>query len=264
MKSKFKTIKKISSVSLLCLFLSACNESAPQTKTEETDWVKDEILQQLAELRKDMKSIKDDIAKLDKKLDTVNTDKRPVNTAPKQVKLNDGITLGDANAKLAIVEFTDYQCPFCARHNKTVFPQIKEQLINTGKVKYVMYDYPLEFHPQARLAAVAARCAGKQDKYWEMHDVLFNNQRGLNQDIYEKTARDLQLDLSAFSNCLSDPAMTRAVESNMAYASQVGVSGTPKFFVGKIKDNIITDVITISGAQPFSAFSGAVARLEKL
>ena len=266
MNLKFKSIRKILGFSLLCLFLLACSEPepAPQLKAEGSDWVKDEILQQLNELRKDVKSVKDDIAKLDEKLDTVSAGKPRGATAPKQVELNDGIILGDANAKIAIVEFTDYQCPFCARHSKTVFPQIKEQLIDTGKVKYVMYDYPLEFHPQAKSAAVAARCAGKQGKYWAMHDVIFNNQRGLNQALYEKTAKDLQLDLSAFANCLNDDAMNKRVEANLAYGSQIGVSGTPKFFAGKVKGDVIIDVIAINGAQPFSAFSNAVARLNKM
>ena len=88
---------------------------------------------------------------------------RPVAKAPAPVRVELGeFLLGDKNASYAIVEFTDYQCSFCSRHNKNVYPQIKKELIDTGKVQYVVRDYPLGFHAAAKGAAVAARCAGAQ------------------------------------------------------------------------------------------------------
>ncbi len=251
---------------LLCLLLIAHSTTATAAPSE-SDWVKDEILQQLTELRKEVRSLRSDISRLDKKLDEVAkrpvAAARPTARAPKQVKLNSDTVLGDDKAKLAIVEFSDYQCPFCARHSKSVFPLIKKNLINTGKIKYLLYDYPLGFHAQAKPAAVAARCAGKQDQYWAMHDALFENYRGLNQTLFDETAKALQLDTKAFAECMKEPNMTKAVEADMAYGNQLGVSGTPKFYVGRIKGNLMTDITVISGAQSYGAFSSAIQKLEK-
>lgn len=224
-------------------------------------WPQEEILQQLSELRRDIKSLKDDIAVV--KAQQENKGSQPIVTGPKQVKLNTEITFGDPDAKLAIVEFTDYQCPYCARHNQSVLPTIKKQLIETGKAKYVIYDFPLGFHAQAKPAAIAARCAGRQDKYWEMHDVLFKQQRKLGLALFQAAAREISLDEGAFDDCLNDATVAAKVDSNFDYGGQLGVSGTPKFFVGKVKNNVMTDVIVINGAQGFSAFSSAIARLEE-
>ena len=171
--------------------------------------------------------------------------------------------IGDIQASYAIIEFSDYQCPYCARHANNVFPQIKKELIDTGKVKYALYDYPLGFHGEAKGASVAVRCAGEQDRYWEMHTELFTNQRKLSNDFYEETARAFALDSQAFSTCLADPAMSMAVDRDIAYGKSLGVTGTPKFFVGRVQGDEITDVIVISGAQSFAAFSGAIERLSK-
>ena len=241
------------------LLISSCDDFENKTK-KETDWVKEEILEQLTELRKDVKSLKDDIKKMDEKLSTVG--KRRVAKAPKQVKLGSGITLGNDKAKIAIVEFTDYQCPFCARRSKTVLPKMKEKFVDSGKVKYVMYDFPLSFHKLAKSASVAARCAGKQGKYWEMHDEIFNNQRGLNNSLYKKTAASLKLNVATFNRCLKDAKVVKTVDLNIDYGNQLGVTGTPKFFVGKVDGNVIKQVVVISGAQGFSAFQRAVDKLK--
>ena len=253
-----KYLANLIGIVLLSIALNACQESGG---TATNTWPQEEILQQLSELRREIKSLKDEIALV--KAQQENAGSQPLATGPKQVKLNTEITLGDPNAKLAIVEFTDYQCPYCARHNQSVLPTIKKQLIETGKAKYVMYDFPLSFHAQAKPAAIAARCAGRQGKYWEMHDVLFKQQRELGLSLFQAASREISLDEAAFSDCLNDPAVAAKVDSNFDYGGQLGVSGTPKFFVGKVKNNVMTDVIVINGAQGFSAFSSAIARLEE-
>ena len=261
LKINYNTIVKILGYSLLCYLLCACSDGEKQTGTvAESDWFKDEILLQLAGLRKDVNSLKDEVAKLDDKITNKTVNNR-VLTAPEQVWLGAGMVLGDAHAKIAIVEFADFQCPFCVRHYKAVMPKIKKELINTGKVKYVMYDFPLSFHGQARLAAVAARCAGKQDKFWEMHDVLFDNQSGLTNTLFLQTARTLKLNEATFANCLEDSGVSAAVESNIEYGNQLGVTGTPKFFVGKVNGDSLHQVVVISGAQDFNAFKSAIEKL---
>jgi len=246
---------------LFTVNLPGCNEVNKGNSTNDSDWAKDEILLQLSEIRKDMKAMQDEIANLQTELASNGVARLP--GGPSLVKLSSEITFGDPEAKLAIVEFTDFQCPYCARHHQSVLPTIKKQLIETGKAKYVMYDFPLGFHAQAKPAAIAARCAGQQDKYWEMHDALFKQQRELGPSLFRATASEMELDEAAFSDCLSDPTVAASVDSNFDYGGQIGVSGTPKFFVGKVKNNVMTDVIVINGAQGFSAFSSAIARLEE-
>ena len=259
LKLNTKIIVKKFNFSLLCCLLCACSGGEQQNRTE-TDWVNNEILLQLTELRKDVHSLKDDVANLDDKL-SKNAGNNRVVKAPKQVRLDAGMVLGDADAKIAIVEFADFQCPFCVRHYKTVMPKIKKELINTGKVKYVMYDFPLSFHGQAKLASVAARCAGKQGKFWEMHDVLFDNQSGLTNALFLQTARTLKLNETAFASCLNEPGVSEAVESNIEYGNQLGVTGTPKFFVGKVNGDSLDQVVVISGAQGFDTFVRAIEKL---
>jgi protein-disulfide isomerase len=241
------------------------NQHKQLVEKQKYEWVVEEILQQLTELRKEVNSMKQDVTSLNEKIDTLSKKvqqppSRARAAAPSKVELGNNI-MGDANASYAIVEFTDYQCPFCKRHSTNVLPQIKKELIDTGKVKYALRDYPLGFHGQAKGAAVAANCAGKQGKYWEMHEVLFENQRGLKDTLYIDTAQSLGLDATQFTKCLNNPANSKAVDADMAYGNTLGVTGTPKFFIGKVKGNSITDVQVISGAQAYGAFSGAIERL---
>ena len=250
---------RVLAIALFSLLLMSCNEN---DKKEKTNWVNEEILQQLTELRKDVKLIKQDIAKLDSKIVTEVAKRRKKTPTPNEVSLKSGISFGSDSAKIAIVEFTDYECPFCARHSKSVFPQIKEKLIKTGKVKYVMYDFPLGFHKKAKSASIAARCAGKQGKYWEMHDLIFNNQRKLNEQQYLISAKSLNLNQSSFKECLKDKSVSKTVESNITYGTKLGVLGTPRFYVGKIKGDVITNIKVISGAQAYSSFSNAILALQ--
>ncbi len=101
-----------------------------------------------------------------------------------KVEIGKSPVLGDKNAKVTIIEFSDYECPFCGRHYQQTYPQIKKNYIDTGKVKMSFKDFPLSFHQSAQKAAEAARCAGDQGKYWEMHDKLYSNQESLGVDNY--------------------------------------------------------------------------------
>lgn len=154
-----------------------------------------------------------------------------------------GAALGADKAPITLVEFADYECGFCARALDTV----KAVRAKYGdKLRFVFKDFPLDFHPNAGPAAVAARCAGKQGKYWEMHDKLFANSQALGADTYQRLASELGLDGTAFGTCLADPAMAAAVAADAAAGRKVGVTGTPAFFINGI---------LISGAQPLEAFT---------
>lgn len=174
--------------------------------------------------------------------------------------------LGDKNAPVTIVEFSDYECPFCKRHFDDTFPQLVEKYVKPGKVKIVYRDFPLSFHdPMATKEAVAANCAGEQGgdkKYFEFHDEIFkrttSNGNGLNDDKIKTIASDLGLNMSKFTACLSDPAQTEEVKKDIADGTAAGASGTPSFIVGKTTSNGEISGDLVVGAQPFAAFQAVI------
>lgn len=250
-------------VIICCVALYSCEERGRDIASSNgKDWAQEEILQQLSELRREVKTLKDEVASLQSQIQGAG--RAGLAVGSRSVRLNAGTALGDATADIAIIEFTDYQCPYCARHNGSVMPAIKEKLIETGKARYVTYDFPLDFHRQAEGAAVAARCAGQQGKFWDMHALLFANQQSLGSGFFSKAAGDLQLDTDQFQQCLQDPGVLASVQADKQYGNEIGVTGTPKFYIGKVRDDVITDVIEINGAQGYAAFSNAIERLEKI
>ena len=179
----------------------------------------------------------------------------PTPSAPVDIPIDSSYAVGDPNAPVTIIEYTDFQCPFCVRHQEQTFPQIYENFIETGDVYYVYKDFPLtSIHPQAVKASEAARCAGDQDAYREMHDYLFSTQqewsgRGDVETIFTGYAKDLELDIATFNDCLTSSEHELEVLSNIEEGYNVGVGGTPAFF---INGNFL------SGAQPYSVFEQAI------
>ena len=154
---------------------------------------------------------------------------------------NDPAT-GPADAPVTIVEFSDFQCPYCQRVGPTM-ASVREAY--GDKVRIVFRDYPLAFHQQAQPAAEAAQCAHEQGKFWEYHDKLFANQQALGADDLKKYAADLELDGERFTECFDSGRFRQDVQDDFQYGQSVGVSGTPAFFInGRF----------ISGAQPFDKF----------
>lgn len=153
---------------------------------------------------------------------------------------------GGASAKVVIQEFSDFECPFCGR-GKVVVDQIHKEY--GDKVKIVFRHFPLSFHPNAKPAAVAAICAQKQGKFWQMHDKLFENQRGLNETAFNGWAKEIGLDGTAFANCLKDPSASKILEADQKAAEEVGVNSTPTFFVNGRK---------VAGALPFDQFKAMI------
>jgi protein-disulfide isomerase len=164
--------------------------------------------------------------------------------APKvEVKADSGRLRGDAKAAVTIIEFSDFQCPYCQGAQAT----LKEVLAKyEGKVKLGFRDFPLQqIHAQAQPAAEASRCAGEQGKFWEYHDLLFANPSMLQQTGLIEQARKLQLDDKRFEACLTSGKFRSAVQSDQQDGMRAGVNGTPAFFVNGI---------LLSGNQPASAF----------
>ncbi|MCO6451790.1 MAG: thioredoxin domain-containing protein [Caldilineales bacterium] len=176
---------------------------------------------------------------------TPDTDFEPETVAPR----------GSADAPVVIVEFSDYQCPYCLSHYNENMPQLLKDYIDTGKVQYVFKDFPLsEIHPQAQLAAEAAECAGVQDVYWEMHDKLFGQQAQWSNnanagDVFKQFADDLGLDAEAFAECLDGGQFTAEVEADLFEGIDAGVTGTPGFFInGQF----------LGGFRPYSDFQAVI------
>ena len=173
----------------------------------------------------------------------------------------DAPVLGKSDAKVAIVEFADFQCPFCKQYYQQTFNDIKTKYIDTGKVKYVFMHFPLtQIHVNAQVSAVAAECANQQGKFWEYHDVLFtqgqSNGDGLDKTSLEKYADKLGLNKGTlgigknkFNQCLESNATLKTVQSDQAEGTKNGITGTPSFFInGK----------PLVGAQPAASFEKVI------
>lgn len=160
-----------------------------------------------------------------------------IENSERLVELAQGVTLGDENAPVTIVEFGDYQCPGCGSFASSVKPQIELQLVDQGRAKFVFYDFPLvQIHPHAFLAARAARCAGEQDRYWDYHDLLFRMQPRWSGEAnaigsFMDYASSVELDEGAFEACLQSDRYADVVTANMELGAQLGVSGTPTVMV---------------------------------
>jgi protein-disulfide isomerase len=181
---------------------------------------------------------------------------------PVPVALSDEVaaTLGNPDAKVVIVEFTDYQCPFCARHATQTLPALKQEWVDSGRAFYILKDLPLDsIHAQARRASVAARCAGEQDNYWGMHDLLFRRQGEWSgsadaDTLFTGFATALALDTAAFGSCLASGKYDAAIEANVQEAFSLGISGTPFY--------IVQGFPVISGAQPLDVFNQVLTLAE--
>jgi protein-disulfide isomerase len=168
---------------------------------------------------------------------------------------------GAPSARVAIIEFSDYECPFCSRHALNTLPEITKEYIDTGKVRYVFRNLPLEsIHPNAMRAAVAAECAGEQGKYWQLHDRMFANQRALDLTTLVNHSKAEGLDATRFQQCVSSDKYSAKIRADQAEAGRVGATSTPSFFVAVLTpgDSKARAVRMIRGAHPYPTFKAAL------
>lgn len=181
--------------------------------------------------------------------------------ANEKVKMSVGTgwySMGKDDAPVTMVEFTDYQCPFCRKFESDSFAKLKKDYIDTGKVRFVSRDMPLDFHPNAPGAAVAARCAGEQNKFWEMRDaMMLDTATDLGPDALLKYGQKTGLDMPVFSACLKGNKFTEEIKKDTVDANTLGISGTPSFVIGKTAKNEIAGV-RIIGAVPFAVFDSTI------
>ncbi len=164
------------------------------------------------------------------------------------VSVDDDPSVGPADAPVTIIQFAEYQCPYCGRARESLDEVEKNY---PGKVRFVFRDFPLGFHDRAIPAAVAANCAEKQGKYWEVHDALMSNQRALEEADLERVAREAKLDVEKWQACRQDPTMEAEIRKDMEDGQKAGVSGTPAFFINGV---------FLNGAQPYERFKAVIDR----
>lgn len=191
-------------------------------------------------------------------------------SGPVKVDLADAPVLGNKNAPVTLIEFSDYECPFCKRSFDQLLPELKKNYIDTGKLKLVYRNLPLSFHQNAHKEAEAALCArdqGGDSIYFKYHDQIFikttSNGTGLSLEQLPVIAQSLGLNIAQFQSCLDTGKYKDYVDKDIAYAAKVGVSGTPTWFVGKSSPTGTIDGQIIVGAQPFNAFQPTIDNLLK-
>jgi protein-disulfide isomerase len=170
----------------------------------------------------------------------------PAEPAVQKIEIGKAPVKGPTNAPVTIVEFSDFECPFCGRVTPTL-KQLEEEY--KGKIKLAFKHQPLPFHANAHLAATAAMAAQEQGKFWEMHDKLFANQRALDRASLEKYAQELKLDMNKFKQALDTDKFKAALDADSAEGMRVGANGTPTFFINGR---------TVVGAQPVEAFKKVI------
>lgn len=242
-----------SASALAILALLGCSPTAAQSQ------------QELEAIRKQIDALAAGQAAIQKQLDELlvmvrGPQRQPLPANP-VVDTGGAPAKGAATARVTLVEFSDYQCPYCARYTRDTFDQIDKEYVSTGKVRYVFRNLPLEsIHPQAFKAHEAALCAGEQGKYWEMHRELFANQKELQPDALLKHAAKAGVDESRFRQCLSSGKFASQIRQDITDAERAGAQGTPTFFIGLSTpgDTKIKTVRVVRGAVPYSTFKEAL------
>lgn len=179
--------------------------------------------------------------------------------------IDDDPSKGDKNAPVILLMFSDFECPFCRKFELTTFKEIEREYIDKGLVLFVFRDFPILFHPFAREAAKAANCAGKEGKYWEMHELLVTGE--INPVAIKEHAKSLGLNEEKFDTCMNDEETNAEIERDMKDAREYGITGTPFFIIGQNKGGKFFEGERITGAQPLETFKSVIEknlRLERI
>lgn len=181
---------------------------------------------------------------------------------PDAISIDNGHRVGNENASLVLLEFTDLHCPFCAKYHHNVWPKIKADYVDTGKVLFVGKELPLtNLHPRAAYAAVTLRCAAKQGAYSETKNFLFEKgQKFAESDLTEITTSN-NLDVPAFEACLKDISVHNKITNSLLDAKKLGFASTPTFVIGKRDGDVITDYEIVNGAGSVENFTAIFDKL---
>jgi protein-disulfide isomerase len=220
---------------------------------------------EVSELKKGQEAMQKDLAEIKKLLKEGARAKGGSVFKPQDVSIAGNPVKGDRSAPVTIIEFSDYQCPYCKRHAEGTMPELVKKYVDTGKVKIVMMENPIEsIHKNAMGASIAGLCAGDQGKYWEMHDIMFTNIKKLGGDELKGYAKEIGLNSGDFDKCLDSEKHKDQVKKNLTTGRKLGVRGTPGFVLG-LTDPKNPDTVKASellrGAKPADAFSEVIDKL---
>jgi protein-disulfide isomerase len=253
---------KLSTIGTIIFLAGAVSFSTSPAWGDETAEL--EVLKKEVEsLKAGQRAIREEIKSLKTLLSAQQQRSNPVRDVNVTMNVAEDPFKGMNDAQVTMIEFSDYQCPFCSRHTRAVLPQLEKNYIETGKIKYVLRDFPLSFHKQAPKAHEAAHCAEEQGKYWEMHAQLFANQKALHLDKLPKYAETAGVpDLTAFQKCLDSGKYEKRISSSMAEGSKLGIRGTPTFAIGMTESNgTVKALKIIRGAQAYPVFQKVIDNL---
>jgi protein-disulfide isomerase len=182
--------------------------------------------------------------------------------APAHVQIEDvaAYSFGSTSAPLTLVEFTDYQCPFCKRFHDQTWPELKRNYVDTGKVRYLVRDLPLQFHAEAMPSAIAAHCAGDQGQFWPVHEALFAIAEPLSAGAARKIALHLGVKVEQFDSCVQGAAVANAIKADTAEAERIGINGTPGFVLAQRSGGKLDGTVLL-GAQPYQVFASRIDAL---
>ncbi len=224
------------------------------------------LQKRIAELEAGQKAILKELQEIKALLQTKGAAPAPT-TAPvptaTSVSIENAPAEGDPKARITLVEFSDFECPFCGRYARETYGQVKREYIDTGKIRYVFKNLPLEsVHPQALGAAIAGECARAQGKFWELHDRMFQNQRGLTHAALMQSAVSYGLNGAEFEKCLASDAPKQKVQKDLVDAATLGASATPTFLFGvEEKGGKVKVLQRFTGAKSFAVFKATLDAL---
>jgi protein-disulfide isomerase len=241
-------------IGMLAIALSAAlGASASQPGNDDLVKLKDEV----ARINVQQQQI---LASLDELKKMMRGPAQPALKPPPTMGVTGEPFKGDASARLAIIEYADFQCPFCRRFEHDIYPQIRDSYVNTGKLKYFHRDMPLSFHQGAMPAARAVHCATEQGKFWEMHDSLLGDAASLSAADIDEQATKLGMNVPELDKCISSDKFADIIQRSVTEASAMQIGGTPTFIIGTLdaQGNVMSVKQTVVGASPFETFKAAL------
>jgi len=216
----------------------------------------------LSETKKEVLEIKEIVLEI-RNILTPLIKRKPPEPVFVTVSIDDDPFLGDKSAPIVLVEFSDFQCIFCEDFANTILPVLKDEYITTGILKYVYRDFPLNMHKDAQKAAEAAQCAYDQDKYWEIHDLIYANQQNVDITSLSDYAEEVGVDIDIFNECLDKGTYAAEISNDINDGEEIGVRGTPTFILGKPNPDGTINGQLIAGSIPESVFKSMIDSMLK-
>ena len=229
------------------------------------------LKEEVQALKEGQDQMKSDLAEIKKLLES---GAKPAPAAPaapvfeeRDLAIDSTSTRGSDSAPITLFEYSDYQCPFCSRHATQTMPELIKNYIDQGKLKFVMREFPIvSLHSRAPAAAEAALCARDQGKYWEMHDILFENRREMSDENLISYAQTIGLNTADFTTCLESDKHEAQIEKDLAEGQSMGVRGTPSFVLGFTDEedsNMVRVTRFVRGARSYDSFAKEIDEMLK-